>query len=420
MLKSVRWLPILLASGCTAQVYESNLPIGHPAIHYFEGSLDDPVTRLALRVKSGEVKLDFRDGLGYLPSLLDHLAISVDSQALVFSKTSFQAGKISPRNPRAIYFGDDAAAGFVRGSQQLELAGLDSRQGVIFYSFDTDKSGRPMFVRDAVCLQCHQGPATMGVPGIYVSSVYPSSSGFPSPIGAIVTDHRTPLEDRWGGWFVSGTVPAQHRGNAVAHNPDEPEALQRDPAESLTDLNQKFDTGGYLSPVSDVVALMTFEHQTQMTNLFTEVGWEARVAEHDAKTAEFARVNLDGRVEQVVDYMLFVNEALLKGSVKGVSDFARTFPRRGPHDRQGRSLRDFDLQTRLFRYPLSYMIYSKAFDALPAIVKDRIYRRLYDILTGSGGGGGLAELSQAERRAIVEILRDTKPNLPSYWQVPAE
>lgn len=419
MSKKTRWLAILLAPTCVAQVYENNLPIQHPAIQYVEGTLGDPVTMLAQQVRNGEVKLESRaDGLGYLPSLLNHLGIGVDSQALVFSKTSFQATKISPRNPRAIYFGDDASVGFVRGSQQLELAGLDSKLGIIFYSFDVDPSGRPEFIRSTVCLQCHQGPATLGVPGIYVSSVYPSSSGFPSPIGAIVTDHRTSLEDRWGGWFVSGTVPVRHRGNAVAPNPGAPESLET--AESLTDLSTRFDPRGYLSPISDVVALMTFEHQTQMTNLLTRVGWEARIAERDGKSAEFERFRLDARVEEIVDYMLFVDEAPLRGPVKGASSFVRTFPERGPRDQKGRSLRDFDLQTRLFRYPLSYMIYSKAFDALPSIVRDRIYKLLYGMLTGNGGPAESAKLSQADRRAILEILRDTKRDLPRYWQLPFE
>jgi hypothetical protein len=417
MSKRVRYLLAALPLTCFGQTYQADIPITHPAIGYFEGGLDDPVTRLATQVRSGEVKLNYSDnGLGYLPSLLQHLGINVDSQALVFSKTSFQAAMISPRNPRAVYFSDDAAVGFVHGSDKLEAVGLDSRQGVIFYTLETqtprnaETPAQPTFTRSRVCLQCHQGPATSGVPGIFVSSVYPSSSGFPSAAGAIVTDHRTPFEDRWGGWYVTGTHGEQHhRGNAIAPNPAVPEVLGTDGTQNLTSLFGRFNPAGYLSPVSDIVALMTLEHQTQMTNLITRLGWESRIAE-----AEGARPSAD--VEEIVAYMLFVDEVPLKEPVHGVSTFTQTFPQRGPRDRQGRSLRDFDLQTRLFRYPLSYMIYSNAFDALPDVLRERIYRRLYDILIGKEQSPRFAKFTKDDRAAVLEILRDTKPGLPSYWR----
>jgi len=407
MSKRVRYLLGALAVSSFGQNYQANLPVSHPAIHYFEGSLDDPVTRLENQIERGVVKLDYRDGgLGYLPSLLTHLGINTDSQALVFSKTSFQANQISPRNPRAIYFTDDAAVGFVHGSQKLEVAGLDSRQGMVFYTLES--TGKPTFSRSEVCLQCRQGPATSGVPGIFVSSVYPSSSGFPSSSGAIVTDHRTPFEDRWGGWYVTGTHGDQHhRGNAVAPNPAAPEALETDGTQNPTSLIGKFSPAGYLSPVSDIVALMTLEHQTQMTNLITRLGWENRIAEHDGGDLRIG-------VDEIVAYMLFADEAPLKGPIQGVSTFTQTFPQRGPRDRRGRSFRDFDLKRRLFRYPLSYMIYSRAFDALPDIIRERIYQRLCDVLTGKDQSPRFANLSKDDRSAILEILRDTKSNLPGY------
>jgi hypothetical protein len=119
-------------------------------------------------------------------------------------------------------------------------------------------------------------------------------------------------------------------------------------------------------------------------------------------------------------YMLFGGEPLLREPVVGVSQFSKAFPQRGPRDKQGRSLRDFNLKTRLFRYPLSYMIYSAAFDGMPDLVRDRVYRRLYDILSGqdsskSVGGLSLNNLSTDDRRTILEIVRETKPGLPAYW-----
>jgi hypothetical protein len=402
---------------CQAQEYLPGIPVDHPAIRYYQASLDDPVGRLAKQLQNGAVKLESRgDSLGYLASLLDHLGIKIDSQALVFSKTSFQAPSISPSNPRAIYFSDDVAVAYVRGGDGFEVAGTDPKQGVVFYTFSVDKSGVPSLTRRDVCLKCHQGPATLGVPGTFVGSVFPSPLGVPQRDGAIITDQRTAFKDRWGGWYVNARRGEQpDRANAVASNPAEPEVLDTDGKQNLTNLMGRFSPAGYLSTVSDIVALMTFEHQTQMTNYMTRVGWEARVVQQDAKPGDPTRRQLESDIEGLVTYMLFADEVPLKEPIEGVSTFTNTFPERGPRDGRGRSLRDFDLQKRLFRYPLSYLIYSGQFDALPRVVRDRVYQRLYDILTGKDQDQKFASLSDDDRRAILEILRDTKPGLPDYW-----
>jgi len=379
------------------QVYPDHLPNDHPAIQYSQDPFNDPVAKLERQIDFGAATLDYRsDGLGYLPALLERLGVAIDSQALVFSKTSFQAAAISPRNPRAIYFSDDVAVGWVRGGQGIEIAALDPLKGVVFYALGA-RNGQPAFERRDVCLQCHQGPSTLGVPGVFIGSVYPNAAGSPSRSGAIITDHRTAFEDRWGGWYVNAKHGEQRdRANSIAPNPSEPETLANAGRQNLASLPREVNLSGYLSPISDIVALMTFEHQTQMIDFITRVGWEARMS---------ARVESD--VDGLVRYMLFADEAPLKEPIQGVSSFTSTFPKRGPRDRQGRSLRDFDLQTRLFRYPLSYMIYSALFDALPNPVREKIYAKLYAALTGQEGG-----------RAIVEILADTKPGLPLYWRVP--
>lgn len=414
MTRSKRFLisgSLLLAGTAGAQIYLNDLPIVHPAIRYMQSPTEDRVAHMIRDIESGTTRLDARaDDLGYLPSLLEHLGIRTDSQALVFSKTSFQAPKISPRNPRAIYFGDDVAVGWVRGGDGIELAATDPRQGVIFYTLKAQKSGEPVFARGEVCLKCHQGAATAGVPGMFIGSVFPSASGEPHREGAIITDHRTAFADRWGGWYVNATHGEQQdRANAVAPDPAEPETLDTAGKQNLTTLAEMFNPAGYLTPVSDIVALMTFEHQTQMTNLMTRVGWEARIQETDA-------TQLRSDIDAVVTYMLFADEARLREPIQGVSTFTKTFPQKGPRDHQGRSLRDFDLRTRLFRYPLSYMVYSAQFDALPGSVRDRIYRRLFEVLTGKDHGQAFARLSQDDRGSILEILRDTKPGLPAYWR----
>jgi len=398
-----------------ADVYQDNLRTDHPAILYDQAPVNERAGALNQKLERGQIKLDFREGgLGYLPSLLQQLGVNPDSQALVFSKTSFQAGKISPNNPRAIYFNDEVAVGWVRGGDGLEIAALDPKQGIIFYTLGAHNTDRPRLLRQTVCLRCHQGPATSGVPGIFIGSVYPNSAGEPYQAGAIVTDHRTSFQDRWGGWYVNATHGEQRdRANAMATDPAEPETLHNDGLQNLTSLLRFFNPAGYLTPISDIVALMTFEHQTQVVNFMTRLNWEERIAEHD-QTKDRGPVNND--IESLVTYMLFAEEAPLAEPIQGVSTFTATFAKAGPADSRGRSLRDFDLNRRLFRYPLSYMIYSAAFDGLPEAVRDRVYRRLYEVLSSREPNPKFARLSDQDRQAIVEILRDTKPNLPSYWR----
>jgi hypothetical protein len=388
----------------------------HPAIQYAKPP-DDPVTRLGKRIESGEVKLDYSPEFGYLPALLKQFGLNIDSQLLVFSKTSFQATKIGPRAPRALYFTDDVAMGFVQTGDVLEFAALDPKQGFSFYTLDIAKADKPEFVRRDTCLQCHQGLSTLGIPGILVSSVYPGPDGMPAFRGnAMITDHRTPLDQRWGGWYVTGTHGSQsHIGNAVGHNSAQPQLLDTKGTQNLTSLERRFDASKYLAPASDIVALMTLEHQTRMTNLMLRIGWDTRIAIGDSKLDDAARERINGEIEDMVTYLLFADETKLYEPIQGVSTFTKTFAARGPRDRQGRSLRDFDLEKRMFRYPLSYMIYSAAFDNMPELVRERVYQRLYEILAGKDQSPAYARLTSDDRRAILEILRDTKPNLPAYW-----
>ena len=409
-----RWLVLgcVVAGWASAQAPGETalIPIDHPSIQYDTRPIDDRVTRLARDMASGKLHLSTSPD-GPLTGLLQALGVNPDSQTLVFSKTSFQAARIEPRNPRALYFGDDVMVGFVRGSNLLELAALDPKQGMVFYSFDS-ASNPPSFDRRDACLQCHTSPGTLGIPGYLIASSYTDASGMPAFRGAQrITDHRTPFEDRWGGWYVTGThADMRHIGNAVGHDSAHPALLDLHDTQNLTSLGKKFDPSGYLSGQSDIVALMTLEHQTRMTNLMIRAGWEARINDPSAK-AQF-----DTDLESLVNYMLFADEATLRGPVVGVSTFTQTFAARGPRDHQGRSLREFDLQKRMFRYPLSYMIYSETFDAMPDQVRERVYRRLYDVLTGREQSDKFKRLSADDRRAVLEILRETKPGLPAYFK----
>jgi hypothetical protein len=389
----------------------------HPAIRYFKAPVDDPVARLAKRIDKGEVTLDYVPGpLGYLPGLLKNLDIDTNSQLLVFSKTSFQAPLISPHAPRALFFNDTVFVGSVQNSDILELAALDPKQGVVFYTMSRAKDEKPTFHRNDVCLQCHDGAATQEVPGIEVGSSYVGADGTPMfGAGFTAIDDRIPLDQRWGGWYVTGKTGSQaHLGNAIAHDRAHPKDLDMTNSLNVTSLNGRFNPSGYLTQTSDIVALMVLEHQTRMTNLMTRLGWDMRMAQFDGKI-DSDTAQIDARIDDLVAYMLFADETPLREPVTGVSGFTQTFQQRGPRDKQGRSLRDFDLRTRMFKYPLSYMIYSEAFDSMPAGVRDRVYRRLYDVLTGKDTSERYARVSATDRRAVLEILRDTKKGLPGYW-----
>jgi hypothetical protein len=313
---------------------------------------------------------------------------------MVFSQGSVQSRIIRADNPRALYFNDSVVVGWVRQGF-IEIASQDPEQGTVFYTLNANLFGTPTIARSDDCLSCHDTSRTGGVPGMI------------EPMG-----HARPLERRWGGWYVTGSLGSiQHFGNidvaVLAAGAEPPKTTQ------LTSLERTFDTRGYLTPHSDIEALMVFEHQMQMMNLLTRVSWEARIARQQGQPVGPA---IRERVEQAVDYMLFVDEAPIASKIAGGSGFGATFTARGPADTKGRSLRQLDLQTRLFRYPCSYLIYSAQFERLPAEAKAAMYARMWEILSGKNADARYRRLSVADRRAIVEILRDTKPDLPAYFR----
>src|SRR6187455_2545123 len=146
---------LLLATAAWAQhdALGEILLSDHPAIDYSNTPTTDPGELLNRKLASGQVKLEYHnDGRGYLTSLLSALDVNPDSQMLVFSKTSFQAARISPRAPRAIYFNDNVSVGYVQGSDVLEFAALDPKQGYVFYTLDNTKTASPTLDRRDVCL----------------------------------------------------------------------------------------------------------------------------------------------------------------------------------------------------------------------------------------------------------------------------
>lgn len=369
--------------------------INHPAIRYQVADTDTVVDRLNAKLRDGSATLAWDDRTGYLRSVLALLDVPVESQVLVYTQTSLQTSYIKMDNPRAIYFNDRVSVAYIHGAPLLEIVAQDPALGSIFYTISQVKAGMPTAGRESSsCLRCHLSWDTLGVPGISVLTTFPRRTDNDYANGGIV-DHYKPIEERWGGWYVTGRkVPPRHMGNLPLFV-----SKITAPPPARVSVEGQFDLSGYLTPYSDVVALMVFEHQAHLANLITRANWEARLGEPD-RIAEAS--------EAIADYMLFVDEATIPaGGIEGSSGFAEMFAMLGPRDSKGRSLREFDMKTRMFKYPLSYMIYSSAFTALPQAAKSAVMGRIARVLDGEVTGPKYAHLTPDVRAAIKEILKDT-------------
>jgi hypothetical protein len=412
---------VLLAARGRADDFERD------PIAYSKTAPNNAIVRLQQRLDQGRLRLDYHQDLGYLPAVLHALAVPESSQVLVFSKTSMQRSRISPRTPRALYFNDEVYVGYCQDGQVMEISAADPQLGTVFYTLEQHQTQTPRFTRQTdACLLCHGSSQTEHVPGHVIRSVYSDRSGEPIlSLGTHRVDHTTPLEDRWGGWYVTGTHGKQvHLGNLVVQNGGDRETIAKNPAgQNVTDLKRFLDTTAYLTPHSDIVALIVLEHQTELHNLITRASFLTRRALHeqlllnkelgrnDGYESETTYRRIRAACEPLVRYLLFSREAPLTGKVQGTSSFAKEFAAAGPRDSRGRSLRDFDLERRLFKYPCSYLIYSEPFAHLPTAAKDYVYRRLHMVLTNRD----FEHLKAADREAVLEILRETKSDLPEYW-----
>ena len=352
---------------------------------------DTAVASLNEILRAGRVQLRFDGRSGYLGSVLDHLHVPVESQVVTFSQASLHGGRVTDTYPRAIFFSDDVAVAWAPQSPTVELAAYSRQRGLVFYTLEQSPNG-PRFEERRDCVACHQTERTLGVPGLLVLST--SRQG---GVAAIATDHRTPLSDRWGGWYVTGVSRRwKHHGNRIGQG-------------WLTSLYDQFDTSGYPTLYSDIVALMVLEHQARATNLI-------------ARAQLLFHTDLSGRevaiaIHELTDYLLFADEAPLPAAIVGTSGFAESFSSRTPRDASGRSLYQLDLKRRLFRHPVSYMVYSAAFDALPQPIKDRIYGRLLAVLkVPEERSASYPQISQAERSATFDILVSTKRDFRDFVQ----
>jgi hypothetical protein len=409
----------------------------YPAIDYSGPARQNRVWRMQEKIDSGELKLQWEPRWGYLRSLLKALDIDLSTQTMVFSKTSLQISHISEKTPRAIYFNDDTYIGWVQNSEYLEIAAVDDQLGVIFFGFHNRRDASPLLDREGGrCLTCHDTYSMMGggVPRVMVMSAPVDHETDTRAKGSSATevDDRTPISERWGGWYLSGWYlpgkdgkPVAHFGNlplrtdSVADGGAQIRALipTRDNRGNLAGF---FETEAYLTDKSDVVALLVLEHQTLAQNLITRVLFKVhQVLPQEAGKAKAPKSwstlspekqqELKPVIEPLVRALFFADAAPLAGQVITSSGFTERFARRGPRDSEGRSLRDLQVDQRLFRHRLSYMIYTDSYKALPVYAREYIESRIVEVLQGRDQTGLSDSLDPAERAEISQILVDTLP-----------
>jgi hypothetical protein len=398
----------------------------YPSIDYGATASANPIARLQQRLDRGELKLAFQAPRGYLDAVLKALGIDASSQTLVYSKTSLQFELIRAATPRAIYFNDDTYVAWIPGTNFIEIATMDAERGPVFYTLNNREPGETQFARETNrCLSCHDTFSLSGggVPRFLFVSTLVDKDGqaLTGAPGADTTD-QTPLSERWGGWYVSAVEgPQVHLGNILVDGRSLPKNLETTPRPNPVNLAKVFDTEPYLRDTSDIVALLVFEHQAYIHSLISRANFKSRSliprlspgVSVDAKWSDLSprtQRALKPMFEGLVRAMLFVNAAPIAERIEGNSGFDRWFEAQGPKDSSGRSLRELDLSSRLFRYRLSFLVYSAGFDGLPRSARDYIYSRFVDIFTGQDRADTFSHLADDERRALLEILAATKPD----------
>jgi hypothetical protein len=397
--------------------FDVTVPLEEAPILYSQTQDNNRVSRLAEKIEAGQLELENSLEFGYLKSVLRELEISDTSQTLVFSKTSLQIRHISPRNPRAIYFNDDTYLGWVRGSSMMELATADPKLGAAFYLIDGSGS-RPRIKRAGYdCLGCHATSMTQNVPGHAMRSVMASGDGrVETRQKSFLTELKTPFAEKFGGWYVTGQHgTAKHLGNAFVRG----ETIDTSRNSNVDRLEFEFDTRKYLSPYSDIVALMVLAHQIEMHNSLTKADFQIRKLEHDQTQGKLKLLVSERQLQikliatPVVDTLLFCGEQPLTNPISGREDFTKQFASAGPRDSLNRSLREFDLKHRLFKYPCSFLIHSAAFDQLNPALREEVMRQLLLILRGETSNSKYDHIDHVTKRNILDILLATKPDFAS-------
>jgi hypothetical protein len=388
-------------------------------------NMADPVSSMMERIRVGSLKLTYEPKQGYLKSILKELGISSESQILVFSKTSLQSNFISPLTPRALYFNDHAYVGWIPNAPVIEIIGIDPKVGPVFFTIANQPNLNPRLVRQTMdCFQCHFSSMTGQIPGLMVRSVYAGPDGMPRfANGSYKTTSISDIKDRWGGWYVTGQHGKQrHMGNEVARGDEQASTIDTKKGANVTDLRRYLDVKNYVTPHSDIVALMVVEQQMTIQNQITKAGLLTRRAVKEATdllkfgfSPDHIQAQIHDRVknacEPLVQALLCSGEPVLTDPIKGTSSFTAYFSTSSPPDKAGRRLSEFDLTTKLLKFSCSPMIYSAAFRNMPVEAKNQVFLRLDEITNGKDQGKPFTHLTINDKKAIRDILRETLPGI---------
>ena len=383
----------------------------------------DPVSQLNDSLNSGNLPLNFEPKQGYLAGILKSLDIDPDSQVLVFSKSSMQSSHIGIDNPRAIYFNDETYVGWIPGAPLIEVMSVDPKNGAVFYTIPTEMSAKPSFKRESgECSPCHGGRAGVQAPGLIARSSHVAPSGYPRVFGRTFSVHsRSPIKQRWGGWYVTGTHGSErHMGNEPSLGTDNEHSIDMEKGSNVTDLSKYFDTSKYLSPHSDIVALMVLEHQMDVQNELSNFALRATGVLAREKSDDAARPELDRIAAPLVETLLCSGEPKFTSPIQGTSPFAAQYSKRSPQDKRNRSLSQLDLTQRLFKYPCSPLVYSRSFNALPVQAKAVVFRAMTKVLKGSESNPLYSHLTADDKKAVYEILTDTHPAFAEFAGTPTQ
>ena len=381
--------------------------------NYWTKTPRDRFTKLFEQIKSGALKLDTASPNAYLAGLLHALEIPHSSQLLVFSVTSLQSSLISPRNPRAIYFNEDTYVGYVPGGR-FEIMSFDPELGGIFYIFQPPRAGdAPLLDRSQRCFNCHAGSFSRHVPGLFVESVIPGDNGGPlEGFRREESGHGVPFSERFGGWHITGDVKFASKTNTLGNYYQGRMTTKPNPPGKLFDLSR------YLVATSDILPNLLHEHQVGFTNRVVEANYTIREkldAGHGRLSAADTK-ELNDLAAQLVRYVLFADEARLPSRMAGDENFVHDFLAKKKAAANGASLRDLDLQTRLFKRRCSYMIYSSIWDGMHPLFKQSVEAKLWAALQENPTDKEFAYLPANEKREIRQIIKETKTGLPVWWQ----
>lgn len=384
-----------------------------PEHGYWTKALQDPFTKLLPDLQASRLGLDESSERAFVDSLLKKLNVPASSQLLVFSNTSLQLRLISPRNPRALYFNDELYIGWVPGGQ-IEIVSIDPELGGIFYIFNIPRPSAPMVIERADrCMNCHASQSTGKVPGVVIKSVIPAvSGGSLDAFRGSMTGHGIPFADRFGGWHVTGTHQiSKHWGN-ITGTMAQGKITTRD-----NKPGENYDPADYPVPTSDILPHLLHEHQAGFVNRAVEATYRTRsyLAEGKGKLSMAHDKLLKQQAMAFVRYMLFADEPPFPGSgIEGTPEYKEAFlaNRKAVN---GKSLKDLDLKSHLFRYRCSYMIYSSAFQGMPKEFKQLVYIALRHALNPQQSNPDYAYMSREEKIAIHEIVKGTIKDLPPGW-----